>query len=190
VALVVEVALRLPTDAEVIARLVVQAGELRANIQRAHTDLQASSDRTQANAKRVDEIQRVIVVLKDISDQTALLALNAAIEAARAGDSGRGFAVVADEVRRLAERSNAAAADIAKLAEGAQSTSREAAAAIERRGEQLDRWMGLTKTMEEMAVSAAAGTVPGNKASVAPLPAEPALRAGPPSSRGGEVNYT
>jgi methyl-accepting chemotaxis protein len=139
---------------DVIANLVAQAGELRANIQRAQTDLQASSDRTQANAQRVNEIQRVIVLLKDISDQTALLALNAAIEAARAGDSGRGFAVVADEVRRLAERSKAAAADIAKLAEGAQSTSREAAVAIERRGEQLDRWMGLTKTMEELAMQA------------------------------------
>jgi methyl-accepting chemotaxis protein len=142
-------------ELSVVDRLVAQAGELRANIQRAHTDLQASSDRTQANAKRVDEIQRVIELLNDIADQTALLALNAAIEAARAGDSGRGFAVVADEVRRLAERSKSAAANIAALAEGAQSTSREAAAAIERRGEQLDRWMGLTKTMEELAAAAA-----------------------------------
>ena len=139
-----------------MARLVSQAGELRANIQRAQTDLQASSDRTQANARRVEEIQKVIVLLKDIADQTALLALNAAIEAARAGEAGRGFAVVADEVRRLADRSKAAAADIAKLAEGAQSTSRDAAAAIGRRGEQLDRWMLLTATMEELATSAAA----------------------------------
>ena len=141
-------------EGSLVPRLVAQAGELRSNIQRAQTDLQASSDRTQANARRVDEIQRVIELLNDIADQTALLALNAAIEAARAGDSGRGFAVVADEVRRLAERSKAAAADIAKLAQGAQSTSREAAAAIERRGEQLDRWMALTKTMEELAVAA------------------------------------
>jgi len=140
----------------VLTDLVLQSGELRATIQRAQTDLQASSDRTQANVNRVEEIQRVIVVLKDIADQTALLALNAAIEAARAGELGRGFAVVADEVRRLAERSKAAGAEIARLAEGAQSTSRDAAAAIERRGEQLDRWMSLTKTMEELALSAAA----------------------------------
>jgi methyl-accepting chemotaxis protein len=76
--------------------------------------------------------------------------LNAAIEAARAGESGRGFAVVADEVRRLAERSKAAASEIAILADGAQTTSGEAVLAIVRRGQQLDQWMGLTKAMTEL----------------------------------------
>ena len=133
-----------------VAGVALQAGQLRSNIQRVQTDLQASSNRTQANAQRVKEIQGVLGVLKDIADQTALLALNAAIEAARAGEAGRGFAVVADEVRRLAERSKAAAAQIAKLAEGAQATSGEAVVAIERRGEQLDSWMRLTEAMVEV----------------------------------------
>jgi methyl-accepting chemotaxis protein len=133
-----------------VRAVVAQVGELHSNIQRAQTDLQASSDRTQANARRVDAIQAVIELLNDIADQTALLALNAAIEAARAGDSGRGFAVVADEVRRLAERSKAAAGEISKLAEGAQTTSAEAVVAIERRGQQLDRWMGLTQAMADL----------------------------------------
>jgi methyl-accepting chemotaxis protein len=136
--------------AEMVAGVVVQAGDLQTNIQRALTDLQASSDRTLANAKRVDEIQAVIELLNDIADQTALLALNAAIEAARAGEAGRGFAVVADEVRGLAERSKAAAAQISKLVEGAKVTSGEAVLAIERRGQQLDRWMGMTQVMADV----------------------------------------
>jgi methyl-accepting chemotaxis protein len=136
--------------ADTLVAVVAQAGQLRTNIQRAQTDLQGSTDRTQANAKRVTEIQDVLGLLNDIADQTALLALNAAIEAARAGESGRGFAVVADEVRRLAERSKAAASEIATLAQGAQTTSGEAAIAIARRGQQLDQWMGLTQAMTEL----------------------------------------
>ncbi|MDQ2942201.1 MAG: methyl-accepting chemotaxis protein, partial [Candidatus Dormibacteraeota bacterium] len=136
--------------AESMTAVVNQSAELSANILRARTDLQGSSDRTAANAKRVDDIQRVVEHLNDIADQTALLALNAAIEAARAGDSGRGFAVVADEVRRLAERSKVAAAEIAALAKGAMATSGEAVMAIERRGQQLDRWMSITQVMAEL----------------------------------------
>jgi methyl-accepting chemotaxis protein len=140
----------LPAVAETLAAVTVQSVQLRSNIQRAQTDLQGSTDRTQANAKRVTEIQDVLGLLNDIADQTALLALNAAIEAARAGESGRGFAVVADEVRRLAERSKAAASEIATLAQGAQTTSGEAVIAIARRGQQLDQWMGLTQAMTEL----------------------------------------
>lgn len=136
--------------AETLVAVAAQAGQLRTNIQRAQTDLQGSSDRTQSNATRVTEIQDVLGLLNDIADQTALLALNAAIEAARAGESGRGFAVVADEVRRLAERSKAAASEIATLAQGAQATNGEAVVAIVRRGQQLDQWMGLTQAMTEL----------------------------------------
>jgi methyl-accepting chemotaxis protein len=132
-----------------VCEVAAKAGTLRENIQTAKTDLQGSSDRTHANAKRVDGIKDVLELINDIADQTSLLALNAAIEAARAGDAGRGFAIVADEVRRMAERSKAAAAQIAQLADGARATSAEAVLAIDRRGRQLDDWMAMTRALAD-----------------------------------------
>ena len=145
-----EVARTSASIADTVDRVAIQAAEVQANLEMAQTDLKASGDRTLALASRVNEIEGILDLINDIADQTSLLALNAAIEAARAGDAGRGFAVVADEVRRLAERSKAAAGQIARLVEGAQSQSTETVIALEKGVKQMERGLAMMRAMTEV----------------------------------------
>ncbi|HCP03120.1 MAG TPA: chemotaxis protein [Pseudomonas sp.] len=91
-------------------------------IERMSADIGRAADSVTELADQITSIDRVLTVIRSVSEQTNLLALNAAIEAARAGEQGRGFAVVADEVRTLARRTQQSTEEIeqmiARLQEG------------------------------------------------------------------------
>ena len=109
----------LATDIENTEK-AVKAGQKELETQRKKMEqVDIQNDNTQeivtTVAQKANNVQEIVNTIASISQQTNLLALNAAIEAARAGEAGKGFAVVADEIRKLAEESQSASANIAKI---------------------------------------------------------------------------
>jgi len=78
------------------------------------------------------EIEKIIEVIKSISDQTSLLSLNASIEAARVGDAGKGFAVVANEIKKLSDQSKEATMMIANIVNNIQNKTRSTVKLVEK----------------------------------------------------------
>jgi len=76
-------------------------------------------------ATATQDINSIVEMIRDLSDQTKLLALNATIEAARAGDKGKGFAVVASEVKELSHETERATMDIVYKIETISSASKD-----------------------------------------------------------------
>nr|WP_281069812.1 PAS domain-containing methyl-accepting chemotaxis protein [Methanofollis sp. W23] len=121
---------------------------------------------------QMQEIDKIVKLITDISNQTNLLALNAAIEAARAGEHGRGFAVVAGEVRNLAGESKKATSNIeglitaiqgqtemtARDMEGVYAEINEGIASVEKTLEALNHLVMMSREVKENVTEIAKAT--------------------------------
>lgn len=73
------------------------------------------SDISKISIEYIEETDKIIQYVDNISKQTKILGINARIEAARAAEHGRGFTVVANEVQKLANSSESFAHEITKI---------------------------------------------------------------------------
>lgn len=96
----------------VVNRLNTQVGEQENLLDEIITKNTTSQNHVKELGQAVKEIDGIITLVRDITEQTQLLALNATIEAARAGGAGKGFSIVATEMKELSTRTQQAASNI------------------------------------------------------------------------------
>jgi methyl-accepting chemotaxis protein len=131
---------------------------------KAAEDAQTGGDSVGRTVAAMKEIAEKISIVEEIARKTDLLALNAAVEAARAGEHGKGFAVVASEVRKLAERSQAAAAEISKLTTSGVSLAEGAGGLLARLVPDIRRTAELVQEINAASAEQSTGASQVNKA--------------------------
>lgn len=111
--------------------------------------MQNSALESEELQRKSKEINKIVGVIKSITDQTNLLSLNASIEAARAGEHGKGFAVVADEIRKLADQTSDAAGKIAIIVKNIQEQSNKMSDSMRNGIAEINKGISITGKAEE-----------------------------------------
>ena len=107
---------------------VVNAVEGMENISQ---EVKKSAEIIQRLGVRSGDIEKILSVIKDVTEQTNLLSLNAAILAAQAGEYGKSFSVVADEIRALSERTSSSTREIGGIVKTIQQDIKDAVYTID-----------------------------------------------------------
>ncbi len=94
-------------------------------------EVKKSAEIIQRLGTRSTDIEKVLSVIRDVTEQTNLLSLNAAILAAQAGEYGKSFSVVADEIRALSERTASSTREIAGIVKTIQRDIKDAVRSID-----------------------------------------------------------
>lgn len=94
------------------------------------SEVKKSAEIIQKLGVRSLDIEKVLSVIKEVTEQTNLLSLNAAILAAQAGEYGKSFSVVADEIRALSERTSSSTREIAVIVKAIQKDIKDAVTAV------------------------------------------------------------
>lgn len=93
-------------------------------------EVQKSFEIVERLDSRSADIEKVLSVIKDVTEQTSLLSLNAAILAAQAGEYGKSFSVVADEISALSDRTASSTREISGIVKTIQRDIKDAGSSI------------------------------------------------------------
>jgi len=106
-------------------------------------EVKKSTEIIQRLGTRSTDIEKVLSVIRDVTEQTNLLSLNAAILAAQAGEYGKSFSVVADEIRALSERTASSTREIAGIVKTIQKDIKDAVRSIDTARTKVDEGSSL-----------------------------------------------
>ncbi|MDA8083802.1 MAG: HAMP domain-containing methyl-accepting chemotaxis protein [Nitrospiraceae bacterium] len=114
------------------------------------TEVQNSFSIVQRLESRSTDIEKVLSVIKDVTEQTSLLSLNAAILAAQAGEYGKSFSVVADEISALSDRTASSTREIGGIVKTIQRDIKDASFSIDSAKAKVEEGNGLVIKVGEV----------------------------------------